>query len=127
MFDDFHRTVIELMDEFGTSAGTFIKVKPGTYDPNTGMVTTVTVEVPVQLILTDLTLQSNGYSVKYGTLIQAGDKEIYVRPTDQLKLLGIDPATDSVRVAGVTYKIVTFKEANPTGTDPIVYSLYARR
>jgi len=28
----------------------------------------------------------------------------------------------------VTYKIVTFKEANPTlGSDPILYSFYVRR
>lgn len=126
MFEDFHLTVLELMHEFGTT-GIYVKVKPGTYDPNTGTNTAVTVEAAVQLIVMDLTLQSNGYSVKYGTLIQAGDKEIYIRPTDQMKLLGIDPASDSVRVGSVTYKIVSFKEVNPTGTDPIVYSLYVRR
>lgn len=126
MFEDFHRTVLELMDEFG-GTGTFVKVKEGTYDPNTGTTSAVTVEATVQLIVMDLTLQSNGYSVKYGTLIQAGDKEIYIRPTEQMKLLGIDPASDSVKVGNVTYKIVSFKEVNPTGTDPIVYSLYVRR
>lgn len=126
MFEDFDRTVLELMNEFGTT-GKFVKTKTGAYDPNTGTTTTVVVEATVQLIVMDLTLQSNGYSVKYGTMIQAGDKEIYIRPTDQMQLLGIDPATDAVKVGDVTYKVVTHKEVNPTGTHPIVYSLYVRR
>lgn len=126
MFEDFDLTVLELMKEFGTW-GTYVRVKTGAYDPNTSTAATITIEAPVRLIIMDLTLQSNGDSVKYGTKIQAGDKEIYIQPTDQTDLLGVDPATDSVRVGAQVYKIVTFKEVNPTGNQPIVYSLYVRQ
>lgn len=125
MFEDFDLAVLELMNEFGTT-GQYVRVRTGDYNPATGTAQTTTIEATVQLIVMDLTLQSNGNSVKYGTKIEAGDKEIYIRPTEQMKLLGIDPATDSVRVGDVTYKVVTHKEVNPTGNHPIVYSLYVR-
>jgi hypothetical protein len=127
MLDDFIETAAEMMSEFGATA-LYTKTIQGVYDPSTGLVgAPVVIEAPVRAIVMDLTLQSNGYSVKFGTQIQAGDKEIYVEPTNQLRLLGIDPATDSIKVGGVTYKVVTSKETNPTGTYPIMFYLYARR
>jgi hypothetical protein len=126
MFEDFDAVVSGMMADYGRT-GTYVKTIAGVYDPNTGTVTTTEVQATVKLILMDLTLQSNGYSTKYGTLIQAGDKEMYVAPTSQMQLLGIDPATDTVKVGNIVYKVVTFKEVNPTGDRPIVYSLYVRR
>lgn len=126
MLDDFQQTVAEMMSDFST-VGYYIKTVQGPYDPNTGTVITTTIEAPVRVILMDLTLQSNGYSVKYGTQVQAGDKEAYVEPTDQLRLMGINPATDKLRVGDTTYQVVTSKETNPTGVSAIVYYLYIRR
>lgn len=127
---DFDFVVAEFMRDYGTT-GQFIRTVTGQYDPNTGTTPTTVTEIDVEVILMDLTLQSNGYSVKYGTLVQAGDKDIYMRPPNKvvpyMMPLEINPATDSVRVNGIVYKIVTMKEVNTTGTNAIVYSLYARR
>lgn len=127
--EDFDFTVEELMKEFGFVA-TYVKQEVGEYDPSIGESTVTTTEIPVEAILLDLTLQSNGLSVKYGTLIQAGDKELYIRPpekVDDVDSLVIDPSSDVIKVGNITYKIVSVKELNTTGSNPILYSLYVRR
>jgi hypothetical protein len=82
-------------------------------------------EIDVEAILMDLTLQSNGLSTKYQTLVEAGDKEAFVRP-NKVTPFTIAPA-DRLLIGGVEYKVVTMKEVNPTTTDAILYSLYLRR
>lgn len=127
---DFDLTVLEFIRESGCSA-TLIKEATGAYNPATGTVASDTDEIAVEAILMDLTLQSNGLSTKYGTLVEAGDKELYMRPPHKTNpLLGeieIKPASDRIRVGAVTYKIVTFKELNPSASDPALYTLYLRR
>lgn len=127
--DDFDTAVMELMAEFGTTA-TYIK-RVSTYDTTTSENVETTKEIPVQVILMDLTLQSNGLSTKFGTLIQAGDKEMFVRPPNKtdngVAPLTVDPSNDSVRVKGIEYRIVSSKEVNTTGADTIIYDLYVRR
>lgn len=127
---DFDAAVLEFIQESGFTA-TYVKQTQGEYDPATGTVGTTVVEIPVQVILMDLTLQSNGLSTKYGTLVEAGDKELFMRPphkTDPAQpILDIHPASDTVKVGTTVYKIVTMKELNPTTSDPILYMLYLRR
>lgn len=125
---DFDATVLEIITEFGTM-GTYNKVTPGVYNPATGTATTVTTAIPVKVMLMDLTLQSNGQSVKYGTEILAGDKEGYLVPPIKSggPAIVVDTVNDSLTVAGIIYSIETFKEVNPSGVDPILYSLYLRR
>lgn len=124
MFDDFHSTVLEFMRE-SAAIGKLVKDAEGEYDPATGTVMGARVEIDVQAILMDLTLQSNGLSAKYNTLIEAGDKEAYVRPNREVPFT-IDPS-DRLRIGSVEYKIVTMKEINPNGAEPILYTLYLRR
>lgn len=130
MLEDFDATVLAFLQDYGN---TFTLVKPGAeaYDPATATVTQVNEEIPVQGILMDLTLQSNGLSAKYGTLVQAGDKEVYLRPphkTDPLiSPVEITPTIDKIVAEGIVYNIVTMKELNPTGTNPVLYTLYLRR
>ena len=128
--DDFDLTLLEFIKEYPASV-TLLRVVEGEYDPATATVPTTTQEIAVQGILMDLTLQSNGLSVKYNTLIEAGDKEIYLRPPHKTHgwpaPYEISPASDKIRVGSVVYKIVTLKELNPTGSDPVLVSLYLRR
>jgi len=128
--DDFDVTVAEFMDELGTS-GTYVHKIQGEYDPATGQVEATLVETPVQVIVMDLTLQSNGFSTKYGTLVEAGDKEIFVRPPVKsdptAQLLEMSPAGGRIIVGSIEYKIVSIKSIDPTGASPIIYSLYVRR
>jgi hypothetical protein len=89
------------------------------------------VTTQVEAILMDLTLSSNGLSTRFGTLVIHGDKQLLVRPPHKADpdspMLTINTATDRVVVNGIEYKLVTFKEINPTGADPILYDLYIRR
>lgn len=127
---DFDLTVLEFIKEMGAS-GTLLQAVEGVYDPSTGTVSTSDTEIAVEGILMDLTLQSNGLSTKYNTLVEAGDKEFLMRPphktSDLASPVEISPASDRIVIGGFTYKIVTSKELNPTGVDPVLISLYLRR
>lgn len=118
----------ELIIEFG-GTGTYSSFVQGSYDPNTGEVVNTKLDQPVYAALLDLTLQSNGLSLKYGTEIKAGDKEAYVIPPDKSggQAVQINPGKDKLTFGGVTYTVVTFKEANPSGADSWVWYLYLRR
>lgn len=128
-FTDFDEALSEFFDEFGFEA-TYLKYE-NSYSSTTLKNTQTVTEIPVEAILLDLTLQSNGLSTKFGTLVMAGDKELYIRPPNKTDpsaaALTIDPANDRVKVNGVTYKIVTMKEINTTATEPLVFDLYIRR
>jgi hypothetical protein len=130
-FSDFDKAVGEFFNDFGFEA-TFLKAVDGTYNTATGRNEGATTsEIPVEAILMDLTLQSNGLSTKFGTLVQAGDKELYLRPTNKtdpvLLPLVITPGKDKVKVSGVVYNIVTMKEINTTASEPLLFDLYIRR
>lgn len=130
MSDEFDLTVLEFIRESGSTA-TLLKQTTGAYDPAAGTASTTSEDIAVEGILMDLTLQSNGLSTKYGTLVQAGDKEFYMRPAHKtnplLSQVEIVPASDRLRIGTTVYKIVTFKELNPTGSDQILITLYLRR
>lgn len=124
MLEDFQLAVSQFMGDYGV-AGKVVKQSQQSYDPSTGNVISTTIEIPVNVILMDLTLQSNGYSVKYGTLVQEGDKEAYVEaPAFGLT---IAPLVDKIVIGSTSYTIVTFKETNPTGGKAVAYFLYLRR
>lgn len=135
-FSDFAGLVSSMMDEFGGNATFITQIDTGEYNPATGTNTVVTSEIPIRAILMDLTLQSNGQGTKDKTLIQDGDKVLYVRPTDYLLpilmpdgVLVVDSADDRVIVGGIKYKVVTMKAIDPTASElqPLLYELYIRR
>lgn len=130
IIDDFDRVVMEFMRDFPVTA-TYVSQTDGAYNPTTGTVSSTTTETEVEAILLDLTLSSNGLSTRHGTAVIAGDKQLIVRPPNKTDPdadpLVINTATDRVIVAGHAYKVVTFKEINPTGNDPIAFDLYLRR
>ncbi len=101
------------------------------YDPATGEAIQSTIEIPLQGLLLDLTLRSNGTGTAPGTLIQDGDKELYIRPpekTDPLAApLVMHPESDKIRIGSTIYSVVEMKEANNSASNPIVYLLYIRK
>lgn len=129
-FDDFDSAILEFFDDFGFTA-IYIQRGVSTYNTSTGENVVTSVEIPVQAILLDLTLQSNGLSAKFGTLVMAGDKELYIRPpnkTDPYRIpLVVNTTSDVVIVNAIDYKIVNTKEINPTATEPLLYDLHIRR
>jgi hypothetical protein len=126
---DFDKAALELVSEFGGPA-TYVKTTLGDYDPATGTAATTTVNIPLTVAMFDLNNPQNGYGTKPGTELQAGDKETYVLPPTkqgQADILPIDTVNDKIVVNGVSYSIVTMKEMNPSGTDPLLYIFYLRR
>lgn len=113
------------------ATGYYTKYQQGTYDPATSEYTNIPVEIPCSLLLLDLTRNNNGLSSVFGTEILAGDKECWMLPPEKadntILPLVIDTTSDRLRVGNITYKIVTMKEANPTGANPIAYQFMLRR
>lgn len=127
---NFDRMIMAFMRDDPMTAY-YIKEVAGPYDTSTGEAPVVRTEIPVSAILLDLIGSVNGFSTKYGTLIQAGDKELYVLPpnkSDPLAApLDVDPANDRIRINTITYKIVAMKEANPDANMPLLYNFMLRR
>lgn len=130
ILSDFDDVVMMFMDDFPMIA-TYVSQTDGVYDPITGTVSSTSKTTDVQAILLDLTLSSNGLSTRHGTVVVAGDKQLIVRPPNKTDIdapaLVINTATDRVIVNGQDYKVVTYKEINPTGNNPIAFDLYLRR
>jgi hypothetical protein len=126
---DFDDAVFEMLNEFGGPA-TFNKFSGTTYNPATATSSQVYEAVPITLALFDLNRPNNGLGSKLGTEVQAGDKEAYVIPPTKnggSPITPVDSTNDSITVGTVTYNIVTLKEVNPSGSDPLLYIFYLRR
>ena len=121
--DQLSQAAISLISRYGGDV-VYTSYVPGAYNFDTGTSITTKKEYYTTGVVLDLTLQSNGYSIKYGTLVQSGDKEAYLIPPDGGII--VNPATDTFSMAGKTWKVVSFKEINPTGIAPLVYMLYLR-
>lgn len=117
-----------LVEEFG-GTGSLSTNSPATYNPETGIAVGSKIVQSVKAALLDLTLQSNGLSLRYGTEVLTGDKEAYVIPPELTGGVPVTftPGVDTLTFEGVAYTIVTFKEANPGAGSAFVYFLYLRR
>ena len=126
---DFDGAVSEFMQEFGFYA-TYMQPN-STYDPATGTNTVTYTETPVQAIQMDLNLRSNGLTVAPNTLIESGDKQLYIRPPNKVdasaSALVVNPSSDKVKINGVLWRILTFKEISPDASDQVLIELYIRR
>lgn len=98
---------------------TLRRTSAGTYDPATGTASSTTSDQTLKGALFDF---GKGVTTVRGTLVEAGDKELYVEART-----GVVPATrDTVIVGADTYSVVSVGEINPAGT-PVVYSAHLRR
>lgn len=142
--DDFRRAAMDLIRELGGPV-TYIhsitnnpydpNAPQGTYDPETGnYVPAAVLEFHLTGVLIDLSLKRDGMQVKTETMIQDGDKVLYIVPT-QYMLEKLTPeglyleniASDRVKVGAVVYRVYNIKTTDPAGTGGIVYELYLRR
>lgn len=127
---DFDRVVLEFMADDPLIAY-YISVISGEYDPSTGTSPTTTIMTPVQALLLDLTKTTNGLSVKFGTEVVEGDKELFVRPPEKTDIyaspLVINTAADRIKIGNVEYKIANMKEVNPSAANVILYDFHIRR
>lgn len=121
--DSFNRVVSNMMARFGTTL-TVIVCGDAVYDPATSENVPVETEYSVPGMSFDFTLQSNGAQSAPGTLIQVGDKQVFLQPTVEVPRLRAE--RDFVKLAGKRYKIVTYKEVNPTTADNMLIELLVR-
>jgi hypothetical protein len=141
---DFQKAIAEMIADFGDTVTYYHQkgnnpydasdTSMGTYDPTTGTFTADVNQFSVKGILMDLQLKQNGMGVQSGTMIQEGDKVLYLVPSaDMLEtttpagLYTENVAADRVKVGAVDYKIFNVKALDPTGTGAILYEFYLRR
>ena len=129
--EDFDRAILEFFADDPLTAYYIKQVGDPVFNATTGENLFTTEEIPVEALLLDMTLNSNGLSSKYGTEIMAGDKELYIRPPEKTDSsatpLIVNTTTDKVRVNGVDYKVCNMKEINPSASNPLTYYLHIRR
>lgn len=129
-FAEFDKTALEMVNLFGTTA-TYIKNTGGSYNPATGEYSLAQTTFPIKCIVMDLTLQSNGNTYRNGTMIEAGDKQVYIIPPEKINptadVLIVNPSTDKILIGTKEWNIVTSKEYNPSQSDNVLIELYIRK
>lgn len=114
-------TVTRLIERFGASA-TLTTVTPGTYDPSTGSGTgDNTTARTVRAAVFDFSGQQDGAQFLPGTMILAGDKQVYMAVPTVAPQSGDTFLWDSV-----TYQVVAVKKLAPAGV-AVLYELLVRR
>lgn len=127
---DFMGMIMAFMNDDPMTA-TYHQYTEGEYNTETSEYETTEINTSVRCILLDFENVTRGLSSKFGTEIQAGDKELWMLPTQKADPLATpiipNPTSDRITVAGIKYKIVVVKDANPTGSNPLVYNMMLRR
>lgn len=127
---DFMQVILDFFND-DPAIGYYIKTIQGTYNPLTSSYDSTVIEIPVSIIFVDLTRNTNGLSYDFGTDIQTGDKCCYLLPPNKVDPLVpplvIATVGDMIRVAGITYRVINSKDANPTSANPLLYQLMLRR
>lgn len=126
---DFDGCVEEFMEDFGGPATVVIR-GPQKKDPVTGDLIYTTTDYPVKAILLDIMKTLSGVGTVSATTIQNGDKVCFIQPPEKVgnpALPKLDPAKDTVIMGGITYKVVTVKETNPSTDNLVMLEVYLRR
>jgi hypothetical protein len=89
------------------------------YDAATGVATVTPTDTVVKAAIFDF---AKGVTTVRGTLVQMGDKEIFMEAKS-----GVTPSVrDTVTVDVDIFTVVSVGEINPAGT-PVLYQLHVRR
>jgi hypothetical protein len=120
----FIRVVTNMMARYGGPAKVQ-KQGEGVYDPATSEYTAGDTLYPVKAMVFDYTLQSNGLQTEKNTLIQTGDKQVFIQNLDYPGLV-ISPEKDFILLGDKKYRIITYKELNPSQEANILMELFVR-
>ncbi len=121
-----------LFDFFADAAqGEYVKNGVADYDPVSGDCEESSQSFPVKCLMFDLSSNLSGVALKSGSVIQVGDKQVFVMPPalsdPYVGNFTVDIATDTLLVQGVRYKLLAFKQINPSmGENPLLYEFYCR-
>jgi len=124
----FDRVVANMIGKFG-GTGTLRVFTDGVYVD--GEITRTSIDYPVNIAINDFPQANSGEKSKFGTLIQADDKQLMMQPINKA-----DPNTtqpnihanrDLVIINGTEWKILALKEINPSGVNAILFDMHLRR
>lgn len=125
------RTVANMVARFGTTA--YISVAASeVYDPATSKNIVTFQDYLVNVMFFDYIRKTEGVGTENNTLVQTGDKQVYVQPPQKngsgVPLPSLQPNKDLLKFNGKVYKIVTVKQYNPSQSldGCILYELYVR-
>lgn len=105
-----------LLKKFGQSM-TLTRDVAGNYDPTTGSISnTVQTFVDFGVVLPF----SNGVSSVADSLIQTGDRQVFIQMSTEPK------PTDKITIAGAVHNIVNVKPLEPAGVN-VLYELQVRK
>jgi hypothetical protein len=102
------------------------------YDPTTSENVVSYQDYAVNILVFDYVRKNEGDSTERNTLVQTGDKQVYVQPPQKtdigIPLPHLSPNRDFLKVGDKIYKIVTVKQYNPSMSSEgcVVYELYVR-
>lgn len=96
-----------------------------------GEVTRTSTDYTVEVALNDFPQANSGDKSKFGTLIEASDKEVFLRPINKTDTNATQPVIhanrDLVIINGTEWKILALKEINPSGVNVILFDMHLRR
>ncbi len=121
--DPIVRTVYNMMKYRG---GTSILVVPtlGDYDPATSSASNIEESFEVKTIKFDYLQKRDGETSQTNSLIRDGDKQVWMQPDTFAPKP--EAKKHSLIFNGVKHNIITVKEVNPSGCNPIIYELFIR-
>ncbi|PRC92672.1 hypothetical protein [Solimicrobium silvestre] len=121
-YADAANTADKLLKKYGQTA--ILRVlTPVVYDPTSIVPSSAaTTDYPVTVALFDYTWRQGGLSTTANTMIEAGDKEIYM---SAVGLTLIPQPENQVIAGGQTWTIKSVKQVNPAGT-AVIYTLQGR-
>lgn len=125
----FDSAVSNLLNRHG-GLGTLKIITDGVYSDGEILGST-TVNYNVQIAIFDYPQASAGDKANFGTLILEGDKMCYMKPVSKDDCDTDEPVIkanrDLLQIGSTVWKILTVKEINPSGANPICYELHLRK
>lgn len=131
MIDGFDNLVNDMMAEFGTTAYVLVATKEE-YDLETSENKVVVVPYKVKAIFFDYVDKTAGSGTEKNTLVQTGDKQVFIQPPHKtqtgIPLPHLQANRDKLKVGDKIYKIVTIKEFNTSMTREgcVLYECFVR-
>lgn len=96
-----------------------------------GEITRTSTDYPVNIAINDFPQANSGDKSRFGTLIEASDKELFMIPLNKADPCAIQPNIqanrDLVIINGTEWKILALKEINPSGVNAILFDMHLRR
>ena len=96
-----------------------------------GEITRTSADYTVNIAINDFPQANSGEKSKFGTLIQADDKQLMMQPINKADIDATQPNIqanrDLVIINGTEWKILALKEINPSGVNTILFDMHLRR